>query len=261
MYIIGHCETTAATGIFADDDVTGPGITALMLPDYARCHDWGYAQCFNPCPEERLAMLVRAHILGDWWVHFGDSSEKVRRGWAYRRMGVFASRYDRFFSEATAAGLRAAGPPNDTVRGFSHTMMEYSIDTWLSEKFDQARFLRIKESVARLTNTNGGLSVEIGHLLTDFGLAIDHEQLIQDANDFVHRVAISESPHDFACWAGAKKFGLRPCLKARDYVRRFLEEANAEIDDGEYSDVVARIVEFMRIHLTAVGGRRAAGWI
>src|SRR5215831_4445652 len=109
MYVVGHCVVTDRSGVWHTQEVYGEGILGLMFPDYVRCHDWGYGCCFEPWWTESSVAdrMIQAHLLGDYFVHFGRGTrERRREGWAYRNMGVYARRYEQFFSRAAAAGIR-----------------------------------------------------------------------------------------------------------------------------------------------------------
>src|SRR5688572_1506221 len=106
MYIIGHCFVTARSGRFSEEEIYDDGLLMLMLPDYVNCHDWAYSNAWRA--NGRDMQLVQAHMLGDWFIHFGDrwASDRRKVGWAYRSMRPACQTYKNFHKEAAALGLR-----------------------------------------------------------------------------------------------------------------------------------------------------------
>src|SRR5437879_1009402 len=106
MYILGHAYVSQALKSVDSDFAINDGMRALMIPDYADSHALAYRHAWS-MDADTCGLLIRSHIAGDWWVHFGENLEEParRRGWAYRRMGVVARRYESFYQEAYEKGL------------------------------------------------------------------------------------------------------------------------------------------------------------
>jgi hypothetical protein len=219
-----------------------------MLPDYVRCHDWGYDKCFEQNPVTPAGRLIRSHMLADWFVHYGSEFERQKRGWAYRKMGVYAKTYEAFQAEAVRRKLREDIPMNDSRRGFSHTMIEYSIDTWLANRgLVDDRFAFLKETYAQLGKSEGPGSLEaIARVIQQEGIDLVNEKMGQDVLSFGRRVEQSKSPVEFAYRAGVKKFGLDDTDDAVAFVGEFIEHGLKQIDDAEIEQFVDDCVSFLK---------------
>ncbi len=245
MYVLGHWATTRASDAFAAADLTGLGIVALMLPDIARCHDWGYARCHDPVPANDVDLaLVRAHMLGDWYVHYGEGDQPIRRGWAYRSMAPFARLYDEFFATAEAEGLRRPDMPRDSIRGFAHTMVEYAIDTWVADHDPTTTegFVAAKRALSDIPVDTARA------LLSRAGADFPAEQLETGIASFTDRIRRCQTPHQFAFRAGAKKFGLIGDAGV-ELVARFVRRGARQIPDAEFSAILAETSRFIAAKL------------
>ena len=245
MYILGHWAATRASQAFEPGALTGDGMVALMLPDVARCHEWGYATCFDASGDaDPSHRLMRAHMLGDWYVHYGSGRERIRRGWAYRTMGVFARLYREFFETAEEAGMRPRGASRDSVRGFSHTMVEYSIDTWVADSLPEAAegFAAAKEALADLPLPT--LTATLDAAGADYPL----DKLGEGARSFSRRVRAADRPQELAYRAGVKKFGLSGD-SAVAYVESFIRRGMQEIPRAEFDSTFAGTARFIAEHL------------
>jgi hypothetical protein len=264
MYIVGHLVITEKSGVFADDTLYGDGVLPLMLPDYVRCHDWGYARCFKTKKFTLKQLLIEAHMLGDWYVHYREPSDNPKHmGWAYQRMRPYASRYERFFAEAAQRGLREDVPPRDSVRGFSHTMMEYSIDTFLVRRGDfDGRFETVRSILGRLALADGvGSERWLNHTLKQDTIP-KHRAVSDEVNIYRERVLACKHAEEFAFRAGVYKFGLKPGEESVAFVKSFIDEGIQEIPAAEISDVVDEAAEFVGTWLreaTVTGGEQL--WI
>ncbi|MEZ4315217.1 MAG: hypothetical protein R3F14_44950 [Polyangiaceae bacterium] len=227
-------------------DVFGDDVAALMLPDIARCHDWGYDTCLDDRPVSTAGELLRLHMLADWFIHFGEGTTRERSGWAYRKMGVYAREYDAFFASAAARGLRE-GPPGDSRRGFSHTMMEYSIDTWLIRNGHfEGRFRSVQDVLGRVGRGSGLVSVDWARrTLAVAGARSDSPDLAADALSFGERVLSSRGPEELVYRAGVKKFGLQDSDASVELMKATLDEGLARIPDAELRLVVQEAAEFL----------------
>ncbi|WP_330961991.1 hypothetical protein [Photobacterium sp. 53610] len=240
MYIVGHCYIAESSGVFPSELPSTTGIGALMLPDYVNCHNWGYDNyaILTGCD----GMLVRAHLITDWVVHFGSSftSPRLRRGWAYRRLKLSASFYEEFFSRAYAEGVSKSPVPKDSKRGFSHSMMEYAIDSalcrrgWFDSRFEvgtnmalQALNLHtVKKSLCKLCiPLDEGTDLEI------------------ELASYANRLRMARDPEDFALLAAARKFGLIVSTESADFVRQYISHLLEEVDNNEIEAVCHECAE------------------
>ena len=262
MYIVGHLVITEKSGVFAGDTLYGDGALALMLPDYARCHDWGYERCFKTKNFTLKQLLIGAHMLGDWYVHYGHPSDTPSHsGWAYQRMRPYAGRYQRFFSEAAQLGLRDDVPPRDSIRGFGHTMMEYSVDTFLVRRGDfDGRFEIIRSVLGRLGATDSvGSKKWLYQTLEQDAIPTQPYVLNREIAIYRQRVLACRNAEEFAFRAGVYKFGLKPGDESVAFVKSFIDEGMQEIPAAEISDVVDQAAAFVGTWLrqaTVTGGEQ-----
>lgn len=251
MYIVGHYVSTRLSERFSPSVLNGDAAAALYLPDFVRCHEWGYAQCFRLSDADPAIALVKSHMLGDWWVHYGDGEVDKRRGWAYRRMAIYARCYDEFFAAAARDGLLVSpDAPRDSVRGFSHTMMEYAIDTHLAARLSTDTFHSVQRSVARIGTTDDNWSVPaVLAFIASRGIEGSFESVAADMASFRTRAAAASQPAEFAYRAGVKKFGLHETPASLRLVANTIHEGLAEIPGTEIDDVVAATASFIARHV------------
>ena len=245
MYIVGH-SVIADLSTRGGFDFFGADCVALMLPDIVRCHDWGYDRCLGPRPSSTAGQLIRLHLLADWFIHFGEGTERERVGWAYQKMAVYARGYEAFFSAAAARGLYS-GVPQDSRRGFSHTMIEYSIDTWLIRNgYFEGRFESVRDALGRVGREHGAGSMSwLRRTMAAEGVRSDSPDLATDAISFGDRVARSQSSEEFVFRAGVKKFGLQDCDASLELMSATLDKGLAQIPDEDIRLVVARAARFL----------------
>lgn len=233
-----------------------------MLPDYVRCHDWGYERCFKTKSFTLKQLFIEAHMLADWYVHYGEVSETPKHaGWAYQAMRPYARRYDRFFKEAARRGLRADVPPRDSVRGFGHTMMEYTIDTFLVRRGDfDGRFEKIRSILGQLGVADSiGSEKWLNETLESEDIPGEREVISREIKIYRERVLACKDAEEFAYRAGAYKFGLKPCEESVAFVKSFIDEGMQEIPAAEISEVVEGAAEFVGTWLlkaTVTGGQQ-----
>ena len=251
MYIVGHYVTTRLSKRFSNallDGLQGP---ALYLPDFVRCHEWGYAECFRMPDDDPTGALIKAHMLGDWWVHYGLYEEAKRRGWAYRRMAVFARHYDVFFETARREDLlRDASGPRDSVRGFSHTMMEYAIDTHLAASLAGTTFAALQSAIGGVGEDRGAWSeATVRAQLAARGITGSFDGLAGDLHSFRARALAARAPQEFAYRAGVKKFGLHDHEASLALVRETIAAGLGEIPGTEIDAVVEETGRFIANHV------------
>lgn len=246
MYIVGHYITTKLTNLFSNNTLNSSYGIALYLPDFVRCHDWGYENCFSMPTHTESQALIKAHMLGDWYVHFGPSSLKSKRGWAYKRMNVFAKKYDIFYKEAFEKNLFLNTSSRDSIRGFSHTMMEYCIDTYLSSKIDHQGFIDIKNIFTDLGNQNSSWSTKsIENNLKHWGISGNFDQLETDIDSFKNRILLSNSAMELAYRAGVKKFHLVDSPESIQYVADIIHDGLERIGTNELDDIISDVTNFI----------------
>lgn len=245
MYIVGHCVITdlSKPGPF---DLYGSDSIALMLPDIVRCHDWGYERCLRERSSSIAGQLIRMHMLADWFIHFGDGVVRERVGWAYRKMSVYAREYDAFFHSAATRNLRR-GEPTDSRRGFSHTMIEYSIDTWLVRNgYFDGRFDSVRDALGRVGGEQGAGSLSwIRETMDAEGIESDSLDLSADATSFADRVMRSNDAHEFVYRAGVKKFGLKDCDDSISLMAETIEKGLRKIPGEEMRGIVDQAARFL----------------
>lgn len=251
MYILGHYVTALLSGRFSAGVLTGEHGAALYFPDFVRCHDWGYTRCFALPERSTSSALIKAHMIGDWWVHYGPGGEPKRLGWAYRRMAVFARQYERFFDTAARLSLLCSQEQErDSVRGFAHTMMEYSIDTHLSLLIEEPTFLALRRVAGDVGSPQGLWSEDnVRHTIAQNEVAGSFRRLCEDLHSFSSRAAAAVAPAEFAYRAGVKKFGLRDCAESIGLLATTIEEGLREIPGSEIDEVVDQIASFIARHV------------
>lgn len=247
MYIVGHTVITDQSQLPKCDPFSLSGI-ALMLPDYVRCHDWGYDRCFSKQPETEAGRLIRSHMLADWFVHYGDGPQREKKGWAYRNMTVYAKAYDDFRGEAARRKLRENVEMTDSRRGFCHTMVEYSIDTWLSDLgLVDSKFSFLVHTYGQLGEESGiGSAGSVRRMIEQEGIELINENLEQDIHSFGRRVRESKSPIEFAYRAGVKKFGLEDSDESVALMAEFISNGLKRLDHLELERFLTDCVSFLR---------------
>ncbi|GLZ50073.1 hypothetical protein Acsp06_62580 [Actinomycetospora sp. NBRC 106375] len=220
----------------------GDGMRPLMLPDYADTHLFAYEHAWG-MGSDLNGRLIRSHIAGDWWIHFGDrlAEPARRRGWAYYRMGTIARMYEQFYRDACEKNLCAAPDPNDSRRGWAHTMVEYSVDTFLARTgwFDGA-FNGIQERLADLLSNQEAWC----RLLSTQRVNPSDARVWERTRQYSAQVARSESPEDLAVMGAIGKFGLEFTREAREHVVRYQDKILAEVPEEEYWEILGSMTKF-----------------
>ncbi|MGC5330423.1 hypothetical protein [Micromonospora sp. DT62] len=243
MYILGHLLLTRAMSSMDHDYAAEAGVRALMLPDFADTHAFAYTHAWEQ-DGDTDSRLIRSHIAGDWWIHFGDNLREPaqRRGWAYLKMGVIARRYEQFYAEAYVRGLTDTPEPNDSRRGWAHSMLEYSVDTHIArEGLLDDKFGAIREQLGAL-QMHG---VEVRAMFANQQVLPWSQSVWTHACDYSTRVALSESPEDFAVIGAAGKFGLDYSPEAREFVRSYQSAVVESVGADEYDIVIKAMHDFV----------------
>lgn len=243
MYITGHCFISDDCELWPSQTIYGDGIGFITFPDYARGHDVGYQQCFIARQRSENQELAVSHLLADWWVHYGPGDERTRKGWAYRKMGIFAKMYKEFFATAERQGMRDPLLERDSIRGFSHTMVEYSIDTWISRKRPVERYFHTVQQGVSAIDT-GQLAAHLGYIADEFDM--DGEVFRHDLQSFQERVGRARNTGDWVLFAGLKKFGLTQSPQSLNLLASCIDRGLAQISDQDMESMLGECVEFVR---------------
>lgn len=257
MDLIGHCAVAALSGVYDERDIFGPGIVELMLPNVLHCHDWGYRKLWNVAsfdqPHSAVAMQMRAHIVADWVVHYGDAqtSDKRKEGWAYRRMGIAHRRATEFFAGACRCDLlrtEATGPEAWSKKrklDFAHSITEYALDFIVAPVImTPSRLVSIKSHLAKMTEDAGARGR--GWLkATALALQIETDQpqdiVGRSIEALAYDASVAEGPETFAVGTTMRKYGFHVDGRSARYVRDFIEGIAADLDCGEVHNLCASI--------------------
>jgi hypothetical protein len=257
MDLIGHCAVAALSGVHEERDIFGPGIVELMLPNVVHCHDWGYRKLWNVAsfdhPLRAVATQMRAHIVADWVVHYGDTqtSEKRKEGWAYRHMGLAHKRATHFFAGARSRDLlrtEATGPEAWSKKrklDFAHSITEYALDFIVAPVIiTPSRFADIKSHLAKMTE-DGGARGRRWLDATSLALQIETDQPEEIVGLSVEALAYdagaAEEPEAFAVGTTMRKYGFHVDGRSARYVRDFIEGIAAALDAREAHELCAAI--------------------
>jgi hypothetical protein len=254
MDIVGHCVVAELSGAFQEEEIYGPGIVELMMPNYVHCHDWAYRSVWTPeafpAEDRRTVELLRAHIVNDWVVHYGTRHTHVKEkcGWAFRRSGFAESLAVEFFEGAAAAGLLeggAADPRGFDERqlvDFGHTFTEYAGDMLLADEFvTPARLQAIKRGFAQLERESGHHSH--GWVLATcdrLGMTTDHPRsFVEDSIRWMaHDAAQAETIVDLPVRTAMRKWRFHDDPRARRYIHESLERIAARLDRSELRELL-----------------------
>lgn len=230
MYIVGHCLSVIDSGTCSADDMDGFGGLATMLPDILDNHGWSYVNCFDWPGRSGSTRFILAHMLGDWFVHFGGNIKKAeRKGWAYENMGHYESLFATFFQTAYERRLKDDPEPADTPRGFAHTFTEYSIDLWMADNgmFDPF-FHSVQKGLSGIGRTSdAGVGSKEWLYKVAESERIPAKQVDRAKSQiasFSERAEASRDPGEFVVLSIINKFGLKNSQPSIDYVRECLNE-------------------------------------
>ena len=239
MFVFGHLVTIAEARIFPDVDVlAGEHVAGFLLPDIVACHDWAYDRIWDTRPGDLVADCVRAHMIGDAIIHYGEEwrTPRQRRGFAYRRMGLVSTGYESFFERAAANGwLIDATAPRDSRRGWAHTLVEYSVDQCLADRgrLDDS-FLAVRAAAAAID------PVGLGSWLGAFGAQVSKPFPAQPAR-YLGVITRAQAPDEFHLRGLAAKFGLREDLGVLEWLRGILRGIVTGVGVDELDGLVRRL--------------------
>jgi hypothetical protein len=251
MYIVGHSLSVVDSGVLKPKELDGNAVVATMACDIIDNHSWAYPRAFDWPGNSPNKKFMQVHVIGDWFVHFGDkAAEQRREGWAYRVMSPIAERFDEFFAEAYRQGLRASAVPNDSVRGFSHTIAEYVVDYQLARagKFDPY-FAAAKDAIGSIYAVDGdrqGSRTWLRRLVEDETMPFDPVRTERQVRSFAHRASLCENPEEFIAYAVIDKFLLSYTPRAVRYVLDFVSRALDEVGAREVSRHYEDCCDFIR---------------
>lgn len=118
MYILGNLRTARALPSAGRDHVQESEIRALILPHFAEARTFAYTRVREK-EGDTAGRLIRSHIAGDWWIHFGDDpTRRQAHGENTRAMHEPAASVEHeHFRPA------APGPPLKTPRALPQRAM------------------------------------------------------------------------------------------------------------------------------------------
>lgn len=242
MYIVGHALTVTGTIVDADE-LLETGLRALMLPDYADSHSYAYSRAWfaDGDPEGRL---IRGHIAGDWWIHFGEdiSRPAVRRGWAYKRMGTIVEYYQEFYTRAYELGLSHSSIPNDSKRGWAHSFVEYSVDAYICRyMFDDRLYQAVRDQLGDIAGHMG----EVKSLFATQSVNDPNNTQWTSALDYSRHVSLASTAEQYSTLGLVRKFGLVPSSASIAFVEHYINIIIERIGRPEFDDVVQSICRFV----------------
>lgn len=247
MDVIGHCATAAQSGLFTEEDVFGAGVIDLMFLNYAHCHDWAYQRCWEAGRlgrDEHAVRLFRAHMIGDWVIHYGagDTRVKVKRGWAYRRMLPARHAAGRFVAGARERGVWLGRHPlpdawtRKQKHDFWHTLTEMAFDLVIADEvIDRERLRTMKRAFARLAApgdpARGRVLARFDRLrvTTDKARAVVAAE-IQRLGRLGHT---AREPADFPVATVCHKYGIADTPAGRAHVRALLDDLAGHLDAAD----------------------------
>ncbi|HDR7799683.1 TPA: hypothetical protein QCY03_003484 [Bacillus tropicus] len=243
MFVFGHVLTTMDSNIFRDIDLeAGEGVIGLMMPDMLSSHDWGYENCWNVKSISMDTKLIQAHMIGDAVVHYGSRWNKplTRKGWAYKNMGVIAKEYHQFFDNAKEAGfLIDETKPRDSIRGWAHSLVEYSIDQYLTDTRNLVvPFESIRREFRKLENN----IEEVNTSIQNIGI-IPSKPYPSQPLRYSGVISRSEEPDEFHLRGLASKFGLVESPEVLNWTRSILRRIIQDLGKDDLENVISEITK------------------
>ncbi len=243
MFILGHVLITGNDNFKTLDVSSGEGVVMLMLPDLLSSHTWGYEQCWN-IPQGTLgAKLIQAHIVGDAVIHFGPkwATPPQKIGWAYRNMRGVVNEYRNFYREAEEAGYIVDGREHDSLRGWAHTMIEYSVDQYLTDTLNLDRtFVNIRDSFAALEQNLDWLDSTV----REYGIETT-KPYPQQPLRYAGVICQARTPDEFHLRGLAAKFGLEPKNEVLSKFRNMLREIIRSLGKDEMARIVDELTNVL----------------
>jgi hypothetical protein len=245
MWVLGHICTTGHLKAFADIELAaGEGLFELTFPDLVNCHQWGYDACWG-IGNDRTGRLIKAHMIADAVIHLGrDWTTPGRKtGWAYRRMGVVSRLYDPFFEEAASNGMLVSpdSPRRDSLRGWAHTMVEYSLDQYLCDTRDLgAVFLALRQTFARLSERLDWVRATVDELGVYTKTPFPEQPL-----RYVAALTRADEPDEFHLRGLTTKFGLHETPEVLCWLRAIQRHIIEVVGGEEIEAVLAAVSEVL----------------
>lgn len=251
MDLLGHCEVAIRSGLHNREEVYGLGLIDLMLPNMLHCHDWAYENMWDISGIdknlEKTALLIRSHIVADWVIHYGSNQtiSKKKCGWAYKKMAIAHKKSTTFFKEASKHKLlnKYAIFPEDwnkkQMLDFSHSIIEYSIDSILAQDLSNHDFYTIKDSLQKIEHQKK-------EILNKFNMLNAYSD--RDAN-FLERSIDglledginADKPDFFAISTIVRKYGFIANKESYIFIREFLMEIAENLDKVEINSILDEI--------------------
>ena len=256
MDLIGHCAVAAFSGVHSEEEVFGPGVVDLMLPNVLHCHDWGYRNLWDISSFDGalrpLTRQMQTHIVADWVVHYGDAQTSVKRkvGWAYRRMGIAHRRAKGFFEGARSRDLLCseATDPSQWSRkrklDFAHSITEYALDFVVAPVImTKSRFADVKRHLSRMAE--GGDRGRAWLEAAKGALRVETDQpdevIGRSLKALAHDATTADEPVAFAVGTTLRKYGFHADGRSARYVRDFIEGVSADLDSAECRELCVSI--------------------
>lgn len=241
MFVFGHVYTVSNARKFRNVDLAeGEGVIALMLPDLLSSHDWGYEKCWNVHPNGKAASLIQAHMIGDSVVHYGSkwNDPRFRKGWAYKHMLLITEEYHSFFEKATEARyLISKDKPRDSVRGWAHTMVEYTVDQYLADNRNLSKsFITIRKAFQTVHTRLDWIDMTVKEL----GIEVSKPYPLQPLR-YADVLARSEEPDEFHLRGLAAKFGLSETADVISWLRSILRRIISSLGRDEMEDIIQEL--------------------
>lgn len=247
MFVFGHLCTTADSRVFRKVNIQeGEGLLGLMFPDFVACHDWAYQSSWALQPDNITAQLIKAHIIEDAVIHFGPvwSVPNRKQGWAYRKMGILARSYKEFFERAARDGflLQDDSQPIDSLRGWAHTLIEYSVDQYLTDTRDLGHAF---DSIRRvLGNVNQHMSW-VEDTFSRLGVQPSKPFPAQPLR-YASILASAQAPDEFHLRGLAAKFRLRDSEEVLHWLRQILRHVNQTVGADDMEDIIKLLTTIMQ---------------
>lgn len=257
MYVVGHCLSVVDSGMCQPHEMDEFGIIATMLPDILDNHAWAYGTCYDWPASTQVTKFIHAHMVGDWFVHFGTNTQvQEREGWAYERMAYFGDRYEAFFQGAGEAGIAYQSTSTDTRRGFAHTMSEYSIDLWLAKSGRFDRYFDASRNglgaLGREDDDGAGSIHWLRKAIADEQMPTDLRKVAGQVESFRWRASTVKSPEEYVVYSIISKLDFKYNQDSLDYVRSALEDGIAKLTVKELDRHYRECCDFIAAHPPAL---------
>lgn len=242
MFLIGHVYTAAQSSVFKGINLAeGEGVVEIMLPDILSSHDWSYENCWY-MGNNNTKTLIQAHIIGDAVVHYGDKwdEQHIRKGWAYKNMHYIVKEYNNFYKYAKNEGYLIENNSRDSLRGWAHTLIEYSIDQYLTDTIDFSKaFFSIKKAFENINLQ------KIKDIIIDNNMK-PAKPFPQQPLRYSSVIVNSMEPDEFHLRGLLEKFGLMQSNEAINWVRSFLRNIIQDIGIENMNEIISQLINVIK---------------